>query len=178
MSDVYPLLKPADWEHRALVAHDRFGFGDDALVVAYARDTENNYEIITTGTPEAADLDALRAVAVANLAREHCPWELSDAGGVPLATASGYDFAAEKLLDRNAILEAHRVLGADVIQVSVPRRTCLMAFPQELTDDQVQVMIKLVMYTYLDDSYGNAPITPSLFIFERGELVGFGKIGG
>lgn len=176
MNDVYPLLKPAEWEHRELVVHDRFGFGEDALVVAYARNGESNFEIITDA--EAADFEELRRAAFANLARESYPWEVAEAGGLPFATASGHDFAAEKLLDPAAIAQAHRQLGTDAIQVAVPRRTCLMAFPQDLTDDQVQTMIKLVMYTYLDDSYGNAPITPSLFLFDGGELTGFGRIGG
>ncbi|MFI6869268.1 hypothetical protein [Nocardia sp. NPDC050406] len=178
MNDIFPLLKPADWEHRDLVVHDRFGFGEDALVVAYARDGDGNFEIITQGSPEAGDPEGLRRLAFGNLARQRYPFEVAEAGGLPFATASGHDFAAEKVLDPATVLEAQRLLGTDSIQIAVPRRTCLMAFPQDLTADQVQTMIKLVMYTYLDDSYGNAPITPSLFLFDQGELVGFGRIGG
>lgn len=90
-------------------------------------------------------------------------------GGVPLATSSGKEFSAERVLDRAAMLEAHQLLGADRIIVAAPRRTCLMA-----TRDgpAMTTFIKLVMYTYHDDSYGHAPISPAMFVLERGEIKG------
>lgn len=179
LRDVFPLLKPSDWPHAELVPHARIGTPEEQIIIAFARDVGDNYELITTTAPEAADSDELHARALANLGALHYEWERADTQGLIMATCSGHEFAAEKLLDPDAMRQAHQLLRSEEIIVAAPRRTCLYAFPRSVLDnpETTQLMMKVVYYTFMDDSFGNAPITSLMFVLRDGAPVGFVKPG-
>ncbi|MGW4242184.1 TY-Chap domain-containing protein [Nocardia sp. NPDC004722] len=175
LDDVYPLLKPADWPRQEFVPHAKIGTLEEQIVIAYARDAGASYEIITKGSPEAADSEALHRRALRNLAALHYEWETGATPELAFAVCPGKEFSAEQLLDPGAMRRVHRLLRSEEIIVAVPRRTCIYAFPRSVLDnpESTLAMMKIVYYTFADDSYGNAQISALMFVLRDGEPIGF-----
>lgn len=180
LADVYPLLKPEDWEFAELVPQARIGAPGEQLIIAYTRDAGDRYELITVDDPEAGDGETLHHWAMHNLAELKYEWKVGEfQPGLIVANASGEDFSAEKLLDPAMLRKAHELLDSEEIIVAAPRRRCLYAFPSSVLDDQeaARAMTKLVYLTFVDDSYGNAEISPILWVMRDGEPVGRVRTG-
>jgi hypothetical protein len=169
MAEVYPLLKPHDWPHRDLVAHRLLTDKVPGVpIVAFGYNEDNNYRFVPR--EKCPDVEAMYAEALANLAKLQYPWELSDTQGLRYAASSGNDFSAEKVLDPAAMRKCHDLLEAEKILVATPRRTCLFATRYGLPDEEMDLFVRITMYTYNDDSYGHAPISPALFVVEAGAI--------
>ncbi|MFF2555536.1 hypothetical protein ACFVUS_31330 [Nocardia sp. NPDC058058] len=140
-------------------------------IIVLAVNTDSGYQV--EGFGDDVDSDALLAEAMANLADLEYDWDVSELHGLPIATSSGEDFSAEKVLDPQHMLRAHRALGTDKLLVALPRRTCLMAVPFDLDPQQAMLFQRLVRTTYEDDSYGHAPITSGAYIVENGRARNF-----
>lgn len=176
MPDVYPILKPHDWPHRALVAHRLItDKGPGVPIVAFGYNEAGQYRFVNAD--KCPDVEAMYAEALANLAKLDYPWELGDAHGLRFAASSGHDFSAEKVFDPVAMRRAHELLEADRIFVAAPRRTCLMATRNEMPEELADLFVRLVLHTYNDASYGNAPIAPALFVLEDGTIKGVALVG-
>lgn len=173
LADVYPLLKPSNWPDAAQAPHFTLGSEQQRVVIAYAHNLPDRYEVILDDHPEATD-ERLSERALANLAALHYEWQFTELQWLRVATCSGHTFSAEKLLDPAALRQAHRLLGTQEIIVSVPRRTILYAFPRSTLDtmESTQQMLRLVSRTFADDTYGNAPISTLLFVVRDGKPVG------
>ncbi len=169
MPTIYPLLKPHDWPHKGIVAHRLITDKVPGVpIVAFGFDAGGNYQFVPR--EEGLDLDHLNAEAMANLAALRYPWEVGDSHGLNFAASSGNEFSAERVLDPAAMLECHELLKAERIVVSAPRRTCLCAAPDGLPAEEMDLFVRLVLHTYNDDSYGHAPISPAMFVLERGVM--------
>lgn len=169
MPTIYPLLKPHDWPHQNRVAHRRLSEGAPELpVIAFGFDAGENYQFVPA--KDAPDLEALHREALNNLAGLEYHWEVSESRGLPLATSSGNEFSAERLLDKGAMVECQRLLKAGRIIVAVPRRTCLFATRAGLPDELFQLFCRLVLHTWRDDSFGHAEISPLMFVVQDGSL--------
>jgi uncharacterized protein YtpQ (UPF0354 family) len=165
MPTIYPLLKPHNWPHQKLVAHRRLSDTVPGVpIVTFGFDAGDNYRFVPAD--EVDDVDALYRQALTNLAALDYPWELSGR----FAFSSGNEFSAERLLDRRAMLECQRLLESDRIVVAAPRRTCLMAARHGISEEETTLFYQLINYTYQDDSYGHAPISPALFVVEDGVI--------
>lgn len=171
MSKVYPLLKPADWELRTQVPHWLPVQGvPGAPIVVAAEDMPTGFNIVTQQT---ADPDGLWHTAIANLAALQYNWEVTEQMGLTLATCSGQDFAAEKVLDPAAMQTVQQLLGTSQLLVAVPRRTVIYAVPQNLSPQQQQVFSRIVQFTYNDSSYGNAPVSPGALQVDGERIAGY-----
>ncbi len=169
MPTIFPILKPHDWPHRHLVAHRLIGDNiPSAPVVAFGFDAGQQYQFVPAS--KAGDPESLFAEALGNLATLNYDWELGESNGLPFATSSGKEFSAERVLDSKAMQECQRLLKAERILVAAPRRTCLMATRDGLTDEAMALFVQLVFYTYNDDSYGHAPISPAIFVLQDGVI--------
>lgn len=169
MNDVYPLLKPHDWPHKDLVAHRLITDKVDGVpLVAFGYDAGESYHFIPQEVCD--DVEQLYTEALANLAALNYPWEVGESHGLRFATSSGEEFSSEQVLDPAAMRRCHALLEADRILAVAPRRTCLMAARQDMTDELLQLFIQLTMYTYNDESFGHAPISPAIFGLEDGEI--------
>src|SRR4051794_2128337 len=114
MSDVYPILKPHDWQHKGLVAHRLITDKVPGVpLVAFGFNEDGQYRFVNAD--KCPDVEAMYADALANLAKLDYPWELGEPGGLRCATSSGNDFSAEKVLDPVAMRKAHDLLEADRI---------------------------------------------------------------
>jgi|GEM_PF-2546563 len=169
MAAIYPLLKPHDWPHQALVAHRRLSDSAPELpLIAFGFDTGENYQFVPAKSVD--DIEALYQEALGNLAALDYPWELGGAGGLQFATSSGHEFSAERLLDNRAMVECQRLLAADQILVAAPRRTCLFATQYGLPEEQRHLFVQMVLHTYHDDSHEHAAISPAMFVVEHGVI--------
>jgi hypothetical protein len=73
--------------------------------------------------------------------------------------------------------EIHAVFpcGANWLQAALNDRgtgTVLYAAPSDLSDESMELFKTIVSKTLDDDSYGHQKISPLIFRFDRGELVG------
>jgi uncharacterized protein YtpQ (UPF0354 family) len=169
MPTIYPLLKPHDWPHQQMVAHKRLSdTAPEVPIVAFGFDTGDNYQFVPANSVD--DIEALYREALGNLAALDCRWELGGSGGLRFATSSGNEFSAERLLDKQAMVECQRLLEAERIIVAAPRRTCLFATRDGLPDEQLNIFVQMVLHTYHDDSYGHAAISPAMFVIEAGVI--------
>jgi hypothetical protein len=171
MPTIYPLLKPYGWPHAQHVAHVKLSEDVAGVpIVAFGFDAGENYQFVSAKKVD--NLDALYAEALANLAALDYPWELGESDGLAFAASSGKEFSAERLLDKGAMSECQRLLKADQIVASAPRRTCLFATRGGLPAKEMSLFVRLVLHTYQDDSYGHAPISPALFHLKDGVIQG------
>ncbi len=168
---IFPVLKPFDWNAREHAAFDNFhGLDKPPMpLVAYCRNTEDNFIFITKGDLDSRPLEQVRAEAMANIEAFGASW---DPVNEDMLASTGGDFAAEKILCRDFLLEGHRLLNAQRILVGVPRRTCIMAVDADAPEPVLDQFRGMFSYVLDDDSFGNAPITNLLFRFEGAELIG------
>jgi len=169
MPTIYPLLKPHDWPHQHLVVHRKLSETvAEAPIITFGFDAGENYRFTTS--EECQDQEALYREALENLSALDYSWEFGESKGLPHATSSGKEFSAERILSPKAMLEAHEILKSDRIIAAAPRRTCIIATRDGLPADVMNLFIRLVMFTYGDDSYGHAPISSVLYVLEKGVI--------
>ncbi|NLR92954.1 DUF1444 family protein [Flammeovirga agarivorans] len=167
--EIYPLLKTSDWVGKDFSIFKNFPISSKAPLplIAFGYDLGEQFMFYTKDDlkKEKVSEDAIYKQAMANLKEIKVPFE----SGPGFYTASGNDFSAEKILDTDFLLEAQKKMGAYKIIVAIPRRTVMYLTDANSTEEQLKLFQKLVHTTYLDDSYGNAPITNLLFTFEGAE---------
>jgi uncharacterized protein YtpQ (UPF0354 family) len=170
---IFPLLKAHDWNARNLCVFQNYNGVDKPPMplIAFCHNRVDSYQLITKQAAgrngwTAADL---RRKAQKNIDAYPCRWE--PFRGFML-TASGKDFSSEKLLCKEFLLEAHRLLDAKRILVAAPRRTVLYAAANDLKDESLELFKTIVAETLADDSFGHRKISPLIFRFEGGDLIG------
>ena len=172
-AEVFPLLKRYDWNAKEFAVFQNFGGIDKSPVplVAFCQNADRSYQIITKQTADKNSwtVDALRAQAQQSIDAYPAKWELF--GGFML-TASGQDFSAEKMLCQAFLKDAQKQLGAKEILVAAPRRTVLYAANNEMSEESREKFQLLLAKTLQDDSFGNQYISPVVFRFKDGELIG------
>ena len=76
------------------------------------------------------------------------------------------------------MLKAHKLLNAEELIVSIPRRTCMMVIDKNEPDQAlVQKFIDLHFRAWDEEEYGNAPITNLLLMVKEGKVVGTVNVG-
>ena len=168
---IYPILKAHDWIAKEHAVFQHFLGKDKPPIplIGYGYDTAENFVFITKDDDKAKDLDGLHAEAMKNIEAYPVQFERINEH---LITASGKDFAAEKILCKAHLIAAQKELGAEKILVGIPRRTVFYAANADAPKAKLDEFSYVFKYTYTDDSYGNAPITNLLFRFQDGELIG------
>ncbi|OBC02682.1 hypothetical protein A5785_02400 [Gordonia sp. 852002-50395_SCH5434458] len=166
---IFPILKEYHWvgKHFALFQNLLDIDREPMPLIAYGYNQADQYQFLTTGATDQT-IEQIHAQALANLAAAPAQWE----GSGSILTGSGYDFSAEKILDPGFIAEAQRLLGSTTIEIAIPRRTIIYAtaaVPGTPAHDEFSTV---VWRTWLDDSFGNAPITPMVFRFDGAQIVG------
>ncbi|WP_087024091.1 hypothetical protein [Thaumasiovibrio subtropicus] len=161
---LFPIFKPSGWQHKAIVASEAFLGLDKAPfpVIAYAYDKPDNYEFVIREVLS-QPFEEMAAEAKRNLCSQ--PFELSAFSDYGL-TASGAPYSSELVLCEGFLTEAQKQLGTDKISVSFPRRSVIYIAKTELTQAQALEFHYLVAATYIDDSFGNAPISDVIVDYE------------
>lgn len=140
--ELFPVLKEADWAHRALVVSMPFpGLARaDAPIVTFAEDTPGGYVFLTREQAPDADARALLEPALANLQRRPTDFLMASPA---IAVSAGRDLAAERLLDRGFLLKLHEELGPSM-WVCVPHRVALYALRGDAGPIDVGMFVQLV----------------------------------
>lgn len=167
--DVYPILKPHDWSAKRFAVQQPFmGIDREPMpVISYGYSLEGHYQFVTQD-PGGPTLETIHQQAIANLEAAPGQWErITDT----MLTGSGEDFSAEKILSPTFINQAQQILGTSPITVASPRRRVIYATSAPEGSREFEEFSTLVWRTWLDDSYGNAPICSMLFTFEGFTIV-------
>jgi len=171
INKIYPILKPGDWVgiKAGAIRETLLGTSEAPILVAgFGYDTPNNFIFLTTKDVEGKDTAKIVEEAYANL--EAVPIEFSTVeqlGGIIL-TASGNDFSSEKIFSQSHMLKAHKLLNAEELLVSIPRRRCMVVVAKNAEQKLLDLFIALHNKAWQEDSYGNASIINALFLVKEG----------
>ena len=173
ISKIYPILKPGDWVglKTGAVRQLRFGTEEEPiLVVAFGYNAPNNFVFLTYKDLEKLNPEEVRIAAYENIDNYHQEFEISNKYNGRILFASGQDFSSEKILCKEHMLKAHKLLNSEELYVSIPRRRCMMIMSTKESDELLQVFATLHKKAWLDNSYGNAPILDAFFRIREGEI--------
>ncbi len=172
---IYPILKPGDWVGIKAGAIKQTLVGDEEnpqVVIGFGYDTAENFVFLTHLDLKKIDANQILKEAYQNLEDYKTDFEYVDILDNKVLTSSGLDFSSERILSRNHMLKAHKMLNADEILVTIPRRRCMMVIAKNADEELLDIFIGLHQDAWEDDSYGNAPIANMLFLLEDGNIVG------
>ena len=168
--ELFPVLKEADWPHRALVVSLPFpGLARaDAPIVTFAEDTPNGYVFLTRQEAPDADPRALLEPAIANLRRRPTDYLMASPS---IAVSAGRDLSAERLLDRGFLGALHEKLGPEM-WVCVPHRAALYALRASAAPTDVGMFAQLVEHDAgRAPELGHAPVSRLAFRVVGGVVV-------
>jgi hypothetical protein len=172
---IYPILKPGDWVGIQAGAIKQTIVGDEQnpqVVVGFGYDTPENFVFLTQQHLEKMDGNQILKEAYENLENFNTEFEYSKALNNKVLTSSGLDFSSERILSRNHMLKAHKMLDSDELLVTIPRRRCMMVVSKKSEKELLNTFVGLHQNAWEDDSYGNAPIANILFVIKDGNIVG------
>ncbi|MCT4613693.1 MAG: hypothetical protein N4A49_02330 [Marinifilaceae bacterium] len=175
INKIYPILKPGDWVgiKAGAVKQTLYGTQENPeLVLAFGYDAPTNFVFLTPADIEGKDPNKIITEAYDNLETIDQEFEISSALDNRVLFASGQDFSSEKILCQKHMMKAHKLLKADELFVSIPRRRCMMITSKNEDKELLNTFIGLHKNVWNDDSYGNAPIIDALFIVKNGEIDG------
>lgn len=173
-SKIYPILKPGDWVGIKAGALRKTVVGtqeNPQVVIAYGYDTPENFIFLTPKHLETMDGDQVIKSAFENLESHKTEFTPAAALNNLVLTASGTDFSSERILSTTHMQAAHKQLNSDELWVSIPRRRCMMVVSKHTSENILNQFLQLHLHAWKDDSYGNAPISPDLFLVKNGEIV-------
>ena len=168
--ELFPVLKEADWPHRALVVSMPFpGLArGDAPIVTFAEDTPNGYVFLTQQEAPNADPRALLEAAITNLQRRETDFLMASPS---IAVSAGRDLSAERILDRGFLGALHARLGPEM-WVCVPHRAALYALRAGADAGEVGMFAQLVEHDAARaPELGHAPVSKLAFRVTNGAVV-------
>lgn len=177
---IYPILKPGDWVGLKAGAINQTIVGDPQnpqLVIAFGYDTPENFVFLMGRDMEDKDPQQEVGQAFKNLQAVPSQFVANQQLDGKVLTASGHDFSAEKILNKDFMMIAHKLLNTEEIFVSIPRRRCMMVTSRSVDEKTLNIFGNLHNNAWLDDSYGNAPIINALFVLKNGEIDGLINLG-
>jgi hypothetical protein len=142
----------------------------DLPIIVCGIDGESTFGMIRR---EALDKPPAAAMeeALANVADEEVDSEVMNVGELDLLVVSGGFYAAEKLLDREFMLELHEELDAEVLAAAVPTRGLLLVTTAELEPAQIARFVALAQLRH--DEGGGRAISPAVLLVKGGRVAGF-----
>lgn len=169
-------LKPSTWSERENAVCEPIleradNTGADVPLIVYGEDQPNTFGIFFKDGEREKNIDELRALATANLAK--MPFEVHDmqVGDLPtlLVVEGGY-FASEKLLDRDFMRSLHTRIGSDLLAAGVPCKGLLLV-TNGIIDPQVMAQFMAICAGRHAESGAHA-LSPTPLLVQDGEVVG------
>lgn len=168
--ELLPVLKEADWAHRALVVSMPFpGLSrPDAPIVTFAEDTPNGYVFLTKQEAPDADPKALLATGLASLRRRDADFAMLSPA---IALSAGRDLSAERILDEVFLGALHERLGPEM-WVCVPHRVALFALRAGASASDAAMFVQVVEHDAgRAPELGHAPVSKLAFRVVNGRVV-------
>lgn len=175
MGKMYPILKPNDWVAKPHAVYIPWIGGEEnpQIIIAFGWDANENLTFLTNQKAEGLRKSEIYDLALKNISAYPGTIKLIDVDGYKIATASGKDFSAEKILDPNFLLEVSSHLDSNELLISIPRRSCFMACDKNTPSAFLNKFQALHLHAWNDDSYGNAPIANGIFEVKSGKVVSY-----
>ncbi|MGB3466748.1 MAG: DUF1444 family protein [Cyclobacteriaceae bacterium] len=171
---VYPILKPGNWPgiKAGAIKQTLVGSPDNPeVVLGYGYDTPENFIFLTHQHMQTLNSKEVVDNANANLKNYKAQLTYSEKLDKQVLFGSGEDFSSEKILVREYMQQAHKMLDAEEVIVSIPRRRCMMVVNRD-NKQLIKTFLDLHLRAWHEDDYGNAPITKLLFILKDGDIQG------
>lgn len=169
---LFPLLKPPDYPHRALVVTLPLPgtASHPALpIVTFAENLPSGYVVLTRQDAEGVDPSSLLGPAVAQLATVPRDLLVLPDG---VAVHAGQDLAAELLLDATFLKQVATKLNTSELWVCVPHRVAFYAVSAHATDGARRTMTALVRTELArGPGLGHAPVSDLAFRVSEGKIV-------
>jgi hypothetical protein len=164
-----PILREASWPHIASVVHRRLVGGstpDLGPWVTYGWDSPKTVARFTTEDLGGRTIADVEAEAIANLAKQSFEPRVIK----PRVIGLPGEYCSEAILVPAVMKECARVIGAELLCVSIPKESRLMAVP---ADDHALVADLLHWTRDMFDQGEGRRISPLPFLVSGGEVVGF-----
>jgi hypothetical protein len=123
--------------------------------------------------------DELETIAIANLRKRPVSWSvkkmrsgLLGLGKKPIQLQLIDEWACERLLDRDFLGQAHRLLDQEVLAVAAPARGLLYAAPGIAGPDPLAAFLSLAERAFVNVPEDMEPISPAVFTVQQGRLTG------
>ena len=164
-----PILREASWPHIASVVHRRLVSGARAELgpwVTYGWDSPKTVARFTSEDLGGRTVADVEAEAIANLAKRSFEPRVIK----PRVIGLPGEYCSEAILVPAVMKECARVIEAELICVSIPKESRLMAVP---ADDQTLVGEILQWTREMFDEGEGRRISPLPFLVSGGQVVGF-----
>jgi len=177
--NIYPVLKPGDWIgiNNGFLKQTIYGTKEDPkLVVAFAYNTPNNFIFLSPKDFEGKSKEEVTATlkkAYENLETIVSNFKFIDSLKSKVITSSGNDFSCEKVLSKNHMMQAHKLLNSNELFVSIARRRCMFITSKNVEPEIRTAFIKLHENTWSEENTNNAPVFNGIIVVVNGEIVDF-----
>ena len=176
-SEEGPILcafKPADWADQvlySLLLENHVPGTPPPPIIAYGRDYPNTFAYYHRDNDTDDDVDALREQALANLAGVDVEVDEIDVSDeLQLISVHGSFFAAEKVLDRDFMLELHGRLGAELLAVGIPKKGLMLVTSAIQSPELIGGFVRICEHEFESDPGG--ALYPLPLIVSEGDVVG------
>jgi hypothetical protein len=142
-------------------------------ILAVVIDLPTATKTVPKDTP-AAEIDALRARALANNQKHAVTIESADTDGGPLLVVHGHYYAAERLFDAEFMRGLAARLGKEPLMVSVPRRGVLLVQGIGGPDDVAR--FAAVTQGQLDRADPTDRLSPEVLLWTNGDVTGLARV--
>lgn len=173
INKIYPILKPGDWVGAKYGAVKRVLVGPDEnpeLYVGFGYDSEDNFVFVTEDMLGERTEEDIINEALKNLSEFSV--DINEVAPGEAIVSDGFDFCCEKILDEDFMMEVHKRLNSEEVHVSIPRRRNLMAVSKTASEPIYKKFLDVHFGTWEDDSYGNAPVYPWVFVVKNAKISG------
>ena len=166
-------LKPASWASaNDMVCEplaDLAKTGADVPVLVYGHDHPNTFAMLKRGE-SAHDLAAMRATAIANLAKIEVAIEKVELEQTTFHVVHGNYFACEKLLDPAFVQGLHAKIG-ELLAVAMPEKGRLFVANAVAEMERIAAFMTIVRGVYQKNE-GGRQLCPTVFLVSEGSIVG------
>lgn len=183
ITGLLPQLQPMDWPgRRGALAWPLTERDDNVLHVCLVRDEVSQLRVVSSDAPEARDRIISFERAVRELDRHLGEWSINTgASGQPEGLVMVGPMAAEALLSRTRLLQAHEILGASALVAAVPARGLLRlqdAYPVDPGSIFALERWAQLVYTDAGSSDAMTRLSPALLVVIDGEVRGLLRSAG
>lgn len=180
-----PALKPHDWQAKeAAICQPLVADQESPFMpwLAFGYDLPHTFQFLSAkdfpagASPEQIDL--MKQTAIRNLGQRPARWHTEDVKlgmfkRLRMLLCTDDYLAAERILDTGFMLEAHKLLQAEMLAVGIPRRGLLLSTDAKNPEAHLKRFGAAVSAQYHRSD--SPPITPLLFIVVEGQIVGLIK---
>lgn len=145
-------------------------------LLAIVLDRPQSTQTLPKDTP-AADIEGLRAQAVANNRKRPFTTERLDLQGQPVLVVTGHYFAAERLFDEEFMRGLHEQLASTTLLAAAPTKGLLFIAPADADPRRASAVLDAVARGQHGRTVVTDRLSPQVLIVREGRVVGLVQVG-